>query len=312
MRRPRAGVEGGAKGECLRELPGRSELEGFAFVQLGDNEVAINFLSRDTPCATRTAGTPPGVPDPSFSAGPGAQGPAGGRGRPGCPGRRRRGVVGEAPGSAYLCRGALRARNPAGARRCSGVARGRPGQAGCASWLAGCSLPAAGTGRAPASSLVGGSRGGGGSNRHRGARTPAAAAAEEEEVSARGSRFLLPGRASAGEARGGLNPGSPNSVPRDLRGGRDAPSLPTAPCDSARAAWPRRASHSPATAAAVRSTAVSLPSLSLPSRAVHPQPAPGQPASAPRGVGAPPHQPQSRVLARRIPWAPGTRNPAPD
>lgn len=194
--------------------------------------------------------------------------------------------MGEAPGSAYLCRGALRARNPAGARRCSGVARGRPGQAGRASWLAGCSLPAAGTGKAPASSPVGGGRGGsrgggGGSNRHRGAGTPAAAA--EEEVSARDSRFLLPGRASAGEARGGLNPGSPNSVPRDLRGGRDAPSSPTAPCDSARAAWPRRASHSRATAAAVQSTAVSLPSLSLPSRAVHPQPAPGQPASAPRG-----------------------------
>lgn len=192
---------------------------------------------------------------------------------------------------------------------------GSPGTAwagGARIVAAGCSLPAAGTGRAPASSPVGGSSGGGGSNRHRGAGTSAAAAAAAEEVSARGSRFLLPGRASAGEARGGLNPGSPNSVPRDLRGGRDAPSLPTAPCDSARAAWPRRASHSPATAAAVRSTAVSLPSLSLPSRAVHPQPAPGQPASAPRGVRAPPHQPQSRVLARRIPWAPGTRNPAPD
>lgn len=190
------------------ELPGRSELEGFAFVQLGDNEVAINFLSRNTPCATRTAGTPPGVPEPSFSAGPGVQGPARGGGRAGCPGRRRQGGVGEAPGSAYLCRGALRARSPAGARRCSGVARGRPGRAGRASWLAGCSLPAAGTGRAPASSPVGGgrggSRGGGGSNRHRGAGTPAAAAAaEEEEVSARGSRFLLPGRASAGEARRG-------------------------------------------------------------------------------------------------------------
>ena len=66
MRRPRAGVEGGAKGGCLRELPGRSELEGFAFVQLGDNEVAINFLSRDTPCATRTAGTPLECPIPAF------------------------------------------------------------------------------------------------------------------------------------------------------------------------------------------------------------------------------------------------------
>lgn len=70
---------------------------------------------------------------------------------------------------------------------------------------------------------------------------PAAAAAatgtvaaeeEEEEVSARDSRFLLPGWASAGEARGGQDRGSPVSVPRDLRGPRGAlHPHHTAPCD---------------------------------------------------------------------------------
>lgn len=40
---------------------------------------------------------------------------------------------------------------------------------------------------------------------------------------ARGSRFLLPGWASVGEARGGQQPGSPDLVPRDLRRERAVP-----------------------------------------------------------------------------------------
>lgn len=174
------------------------------------------------------------------------------------PGGRRDAAGGvEAPESTYLYLGALRARARAGARRCSGAAWGPPGRAGRPLRRAGCALRRLGAGRdplrsAPASSSPswghGGSRGGG-SNRHGSA---AAAAAAKEEVSARGSRFLLPGWASAGEARGGQKPGSPNSVPRDLRGGRAAPSLPSAPCDSAQAARPGQASHMRVTAAAVR------------------------------------------------------------
>lgn len=53
-------------------------------------------------------------------------------------------------------------------------------------------------------------------------------------MSARGSRFLLPGWASAGEARGGRQRGCPDLVLGDLRGGRSALSLPTMPCDCPR------------------------------------------------------------------------------
>lgn len=59
---------------------------------------------------------------------------------------------------------------------------------------------------------------------------------EEEEVSARGSRFLLLGWASAEGARGGRQRGCPDSVPGELRGGRGALSTlpPTTPCDCPR------------------------------------------------------------------------------
>lgn len=96
------------------------------------------------------------------------------------------------------------------------------------------------------------------------------------------------GERGGGEARGGLNPGSPNSVPRDLRRGRDAPSLPTAPCDSARAAWPRRASHSRATAAAGPPPSPSPPCLSLPGRSIL-NLLPGSQPQPREGVGASPH-----------------------
>lgn len=71
-------------------------------------------------------------------------------------------------------------------------------------------------------------------------------------MSARGSGFLLPAWASALEARGRQEPGSPYSVPGELGGGLGVLLLPTAPCDCARAARPGRASHTRATAAALR------------------------------------------------------------
>lgn len=104
----------------------------------------------------------------------------------------------------------------------------------------GSALPAARAGRGPSARLPPLHRAGdpaGPASAAAAATGTAAAAAEaeqeeeeEEEVSARGSRFLLPGWASAGEARGGQERGSPDSVPGGLRGGRGAP-LHAAPCD---------------------------------------------------------------------------------
>lgn len=134
------------------------------------------------------------------------------------------------------------------------------------------------------------------------------AAAAAEEVSARGSRFLLPGWASAGEARGGQKPGSPNSVSRDLRGGRSAPSLPTAPCDSARAARPGQASHTRVTAAAVR-VLRGLPPLPASPLRDGPSSARGAGRWGKGASGRRPSQPRRRVLARRPPGLRGRGAP---
>lgn len=117
-----------------------------------------------------------------------------------------------------------------------------------------------------------------------------------------------PGWASEGEARGGQKPGSPNSVPRDLRGVRGAPSLPSAPCDSSRAARPGQASPTRATAAAVR-VRRGLPPL----RASPPRDGPSsarQSGGWGAGVsGRRPSQPRRRVLARRPPGLRGLGAP---
>lgn len=189
----------------------------------------MNFLPGEHPRARgrqkrpRAAGT-------RLLRGPGS---AGGGARPGCPGGSS-GAACAKPEKAPTC---AAARSERGARPGRAGARGQRGDG----------LGGRGGHRAPwrrASSRRG--PGGGPEARlppllHPAEVTagPAAAAAtgtvaakEEEEVSARDSRFLLPGWASAGEARGGQDRGSPDSVPRDLRGPRGAPRPHhTAPCD---------------------------------------------------------------------------------
>lgn len=62
MRRLVSGRRG--QGRSLPKLPGRSDRQGFAFVQVGDQKVAVNStpsLARPgRPRAARTAGTPLG------------------------------------------------------------------------------------------------------------------------------------------------------------------------------------------------------------------------------------------------------------
>lgn len=123
-------------------------------------------------------------------------------------------------------------------------------------------------------------------------------------MSARGSRFLLPGWASAGEARGGRRRGSPDLVLGDLRRGRGALSLPTMPCDCPRG-----------TAGADESHAGNSCCSAGPPRPPSPlclSPLPGGPSSArpvapapERGRGVSRAPSQRRVLARRTPGAPG-------
>lgn len=133
-------------------------------------------------------------------------------------------------------------------------------------------------------------------------------------MSARGSRFLLPAWASAREARRGQEPGSPHSVPGELRGGLGVLLLPTAPCDCARAPRPGRASHTRATAAALR-VRRGLPPLfatpRAPKPAGHPQPVSVEEMGGGTRAAAP-SSPLRRIWAQRFPGETGARGPARD
>lgn len=119
----------------------------------------------------------------------------------------------------------------------------------------------------------------------------------------RAARVSSSRRASAGEARGGRERGSPASVPGDPRGGRGAP-LHAAPCDRRSGAAGAGEPHADDSCCSALRRGLP-PSRPPASRAVHPRP-PGASSPGPgEGVGAPP---QRRVLARGSP-GPRARSP---
>lgn len=129
MRGPESRGGGGQREGAVLAL-GRYGLEGFAFVQVGGEEVAINFLPQE-PFGQLGQQKRPWAAGIRLLLGPGSAGSCWGVGGVhDAPEEGQRRGVGEAQKGAYLCGGALRARGPAGARRCSGAAWGWPGRAG--------------------------------------------------------------------------------------------------------------------------------------------------------------------------------------
>lgn len=131
-------------------------------------------------------------------------------------------------------------------------------------------------------------------------------------MSARGSRFLLPGWASAGEARGGQKPGSPYSVPWEPRGGRGAPPPPS-PLRRVTLPGP----HVPDGRVTSEQQLLQCGSAAafIPSRTLSSRPFSTRPGGLRAREGCSsqrPILPQRRILAQRTPGKPGSRALARD